>query len=430
MLNNVSSLRGTFFIMLNSISYKTGKALLFVASSFFLSNVSLGTFFIPNGDLGRPNGRTRRVKNLWTKGEDALLKAAVKKYGVGKWAEIASEIPGRMGNQCYIRWTNTVAPGISRKAWTPREDASLIEAVRARGPKWTKIARQIPGRTGDQCRYRYYGHLRPSQGLAPDGTSGAAPGADGQQETLPLLPTAQRQRRWTQDEDEQLIAGVEKYGTENWEAVAGCVSGRTRNQCYERWNNTLASGIHRGEWTPDEDALLIAGVEKYGARKWAKIASEIPDRTRKQCRTRYEYLKKSIRTAAVRAPGAAPVAASPWPQPQPVPSLPHLPQSARPAQHPLQGLTTDGPPNAAPGANGQQETFPLPTTGESPLPVDGDPSAAPDADDQQETSPLSPPDGTSDAAPDAASQQRELTTDESPSATPLDATPDADDQQE
>lgn len=45
----------------------------------------------------------------WTPEEDELLVAGIKRFGYGKWKEIATIIPGRRGKQLKQRWDNTLA---------------------------------------------------------------------------------------------------------------------------------------------------------------------------------------------------------------------------------------------------------------------------------------------------------------------------------
>lgn len=48
-------------------------------------------------------------RGAWTHEEDELLLAGIKKYGYGRWKEIATMIPGRKGKQLKQRWDNSLA---------------------------------------------------------------------------------------------------------------------------------------------------------------------------------------------------------------------------------------------------------------------------------------------------------------------------------
>ncbi|KAL7719603.1 Uncharacterized protein QTN25_003303 [Entamoeba marina] len=41
------------------------------------------------------------------------------------------------------------------------------------------------------------------------------------------------------------------------------------------------------KWELEEDRLLLKAVEKYGNTRWRLVSQEVPYRTRKQCRDRY-----------------------------------------------------------------------------------------------------------------------------------------------
>eukprot|EP00877_Chromochloris_zofingiensis_P001151 jgi/Chrzof1/11036/Cz05g21080.t1 len=98
----------------------------------------------------------------WEKDEDELLYLWQGKLG-NKWSEVAKHIPGRTGQQCAQRWRHKVNPNIKRDKWTEDEDNTLIELVRSYGiGRWADIARQLSGRTDQQCMGRWRRHLDPS----------------------------------------------------------------------------------------------------------------------------------------------------------------------------------------------------------------------------------------------------------------------------
>jgi hypothetical protein len=103
----------------------------------------------------------------------------------------------------------------------------------------------------------------------------------------------QRTRPWTEPEDQRLLAGIIRFGLENWQAVAHFVgSGRNRAQCSQRWVRGLDPRISKRGWTPDDDADLINLVSQHGLKSWAKIATLIGSRSDVQCRYRYFQLQR------------------------------------------------------------------------------------------------------------------------------------------
>jgi hypothetical protein len=105
----------------------------------------------------------RNVGRPWTAHEDRLLTEAVHHYGENdNWKAIAVTVPGRTNKACRKRWLHSLSPSVKKTAWTPDEDQRLLQLYAGYGPKWSAIARQIPGRTDDACSKRYREALDPS----------------------------------------------------------------------------------------------------------------------------------------------------------------------------------------------------------------------------------------------------------------------------
>ena len=54
------------------------------------------------------------------------------------------------------RWRRHVDPSVARGNWTLEEDEKLMKEHETLGAKWAVIAREIEGRTAQQCRARFY----------------------------------------------------------------------------------------------------------------------------------------------------------------------------------------------------------------------------------------------------------------------------------
>ena len=54
--------------------------------------------------------------------------------------------------------------------------------------------------------------------------------------------------------------------------------GRTGKQCRERYHNHLRPEIRKGDWTPEEDRILVEMKSKFG-NQWATIAKNLPGRS-------------------------------------------------------------------------------------------------------------------------------------------------------
>lgn len=105
----------------------------------------------------------RNASRPWTAEEDKLLQQGVERFGEQEnWKTIAVSIPGRTNKACRKRWLHSLSPSVKKTAWTAEEDQKLLYLYDQQGPKWSVIARQIPGRTDDACSKRYREALDPS----------------------------------------------------------------------------------------------------------------------------------------------------------------------------------------------------------------------------------------------------------------------------
>ena len=68
------------------------------------------------------------IKGPWTREEDSLLVALVKRFGAKRWSVIASHVPGRKGKQCRERFKNHLDPSVKKTPWIDEEDKILLDA--------------------------------------------------------------------------------------------------------------------------------------------------------------------------------------------------------------------------------------------------------------------------------------------------------------
>ncbi|GIQ84628.1 Myb-related protein B [Kipferlia bialata] len=108
--------------------------------------------------------------------------------------------------------------------------------------------------------------------------------------------------RWTNEEDALLIAAVNRHGAGNWAAIAKDVDGRTDQQCLRHWDKVLNPDIVKGRFTPEEDRSLLRAVEALGTGRWSEVARFLEGRTDKQVHLRYRTLKglRKVRKGASR----------------------------------------------------------------------------------------------------------------------------------
>ena len=104
--------------------------------------------------------------------------------------------------------------------------------------------------------------------------------------------------KWSQEEDNALLKGVQKYMAPEWDRIAKeFVKTRIGEQCRARWK-IIRTDSRKGTWTEDENDALHKGVEKYGAKKWDLIASIfVKKHTGDQCRHHWKIIAQKSQTS-------------------------------------------------------------------------------------------------------------------------------------
>uniref|UniRef100_A0A804NJG2 Uncharacterized protein n=1 Tax=Zea mays TaxID=4577 RepID=A0A804NJG2_MAIZE len=88
-----------------------------------------------------------------------------------------------------------------------------------------------------------------------------------------------RRGPWTVDEDLTLINYIADHGEGRWNALARAAGlKRTGKSCRLRWLNYLRPDVKRGDFTADEQLLILDLHSRWGNR-WSKIAAHLPGRT-------------------------------------------------------------------------------------------------------------------------------------------------------
>lgn len=98
--------------------------------------------------------------------------------------------------------------------------------------------------------------------------------------------------RWTNYEDDILRKLVEEFGENDWRHLAKRMDGRNSRQCRERWQYYLNPNLKVGDWTKEEDELILSKTKELGP-KWMTIKNFFPNRTDAMIKNRYRFLMKN-----------------------------------------------------------------------------------------------------------------------------------------
>ena len=165
---------------------------------------------IPKPNDSFKNDEDKRT-GRWSPEEDELLKKIVPFYGEKQWRKISQHMKGRSAIQCLHRWTKILKPGLVKGPWTTEEDHKLYEWVTKEGPtKWSQCAQIIVGRSGKQCRERWFNNLNPIV----------------------------KKGNWTIEEDDLIFKLYMQYGS-SWSKIAKHLNGRTENSIKNRFYSTI-----------------------------------------------------------------------------------------------------------------------------------------------------------------------------------------------
>ena len=162
---------------------------------------------------------------------------------------------------------------INNRKWERSEDdrlRRLIAHCRINNYiPWTKVAYYMERRTKEQCYQRYVYSLKDVIKKGP----------------------------FSDAEDMLLFIGEKLYKTD-WVKICEMLPQRTPIQLHCRFNHFLKA--EHKPWIEEEDVALLEQVRKHGLRDWVVVANELKlqiggDRTRSQCRQRFQFIYKCFK---------------------------------------------------------------------------------------------------------------------------------------
>lgn len=96
---------------------------------------------------------------------------------------------------------------------------------------------------------------------------------------------------WSKTDDEKLTDILKKRTTKDWEVIAAEFGqGKTSKDCQERWIRYLKPGVRKGQWTDQEDHIVMETVtnsKEQPFTRWSDLAQKLPGRVGKQIRDRW-----------------------------------------------------------------------------------------------------------------------------------------------
>ena len=96
-------------------------------------------------------------------------------------------------------------------------------------------------------------------------------------------------KKWSKEEDEKLKKLVEEFGVNDWRHLAKKMEGRNSRQCRERYQYYLNPSLIQGQWTREEDELIISLRNNLGPQ-WMKISKYFEHRTDAMIKNRFHFL--------------------------------------------------------------------------------------------------------------------------------------------
>ncbi|KAJ9678453.1 hypothetical protein PVL29_020595 [Vitis rotundifolia] len=102
----------------------------------------------------------------------------------------------------------------------------------------------------------------------------------------------QKRRLWTEEEDNKLKDLKTKYPDLSWRKIAQLGKlDRDEKSCSHRWKNYLHPDINKGEFSQEEDELIIF-LKGLGVR-WASMPKYLPRRSANAVKNRWNnHLRK------------------------------------------------------------------------------------------------------------------------------------------
>ena len=110
--------------------------------------------------------------------------------------------------------------------------------------------------------------------------------------SLPNIKPPTTKGIWSEEENKLLLNWVSLNGECQWNKCSEIIKGRNAKQCREHWYEFLNPNLIKGNWTLEEDLLIMVFYQKYNGR-WKNIIPIFEKRSENSIKNRfYSELRK------------------------------------------------------------------------------------------------------------------------------------------
>eukprot|EP00929_Paragymnodinium_shiwhaense_P119365 TRINITY_DN91256_c0_g1_i1.p1 TRINITY_DN91256_c0_g1~~TRINITY_DN91256_c0_g1_i1.p1 ORF type:complete len:571 (-),score=125.84 TRINITY_DN91256_c0_g1_i1:153-1865(-) len=215
----------------------------------------------------------------------------------------------REAKSCYVHFFSRLDPNLSHGPFTKLEDKAILMLAAQHGNfEWNEVAKQLgTGRTAWSCFQRFQQVLNPKIGATSWSPAECAvhrfwssmvnPGQHGPDVSarlgLECFDSAQCLMKWNRSlwpgmrrggcshaETRRLQLATQVYGRGNHHMIGRHMKGRSVSSTGHHSSTMKFQGLTRyPKFTPEEDEVLLAAVEKYGINNWSLMKLDLPGRT-------------------------------------------------------------------------------------------------------------------------------------------------------
>ena len=114
---------------------------------------------------------------------------------------------------------------------------------------------------------------------------GKSPIDKSNKEKIFLIRKVLNQKKWTKEEDKQLIELVQTHNEKKWKEISNFFHNKNPLQCFSRYKR-IKPGVNKGSWNKEEDDEILKLIKIHGTN-WSLISKIIKTRNNKQIRDRY-----------------------------------------------------------------------------------------------------------------------------------------------